>query len=85
MLSPFGWQSVFCELPDNVSRKMLGGQCPIPKRNGKKIKSDQGQRLGAMSNLDATCSAGNYVDLSKLDPHHTFSSSGVPLSTESRP
>ena len=34
-------------------------------------------------NLDATCSAGNCVDLSKLDPHHTFSSSGVPLSKES--
>ena len=46
---------------------------------------DQGQRLGAMSNLDATCSAGNCVDLSKLDPHHTFSPSGVPLSKESRP
>ena len=46
---------------------------------------DQGQRLGAISNLDATCSAGNCVDLSKLDPHHTFSPSGVPLSKESRP
>ena len=30
----------------------------------------QGQRLGAISNLDALCSAGNCVDLSKLDPHH---------------
>ena len=36
-------------------------------------------------NLDATCNAGNYVDLSKLDPHHTFSSSGVPLNEKCRP
>ena len=33
----------------------------------------------------AVCCAGNYVDLSKLDPHHTFSSSGDPLNKESRP
>ena len=33
---------------------------------------DQGQRLGAISNLDATCSAGNCLDVSKLDPHHSF-------------
>ena len=37
------------------------------------------------SDLDVTCRAGNCVDLSKLDPHHTFSSSGVPLSKERRP
>ena len=46
---------------------------------------DQGQRLGAINNLDAICSAETYVDLSKLDPDHTFYSSGVPLSKESRP
>ena len=32
-----------------------------------------------------SCNAGNCVDLSKLDPHHTFSSSGVPLNKESQP
>ena len=49
------------------------------------VKRDQGRRLGAISNLDAACSAGNYVYLSKLDPHHTLSSSGVSLNKESRP
>ena len=44
-----------------------------------------GQRLGAVSNLDVSCNVGSCVDLCKLDPQHTFSSSFVPLSKESRP
>ena len=36
---------------------------------------DGGQWLGTISNLGTTHNAGNCVDLRKLDPHHTLSSS----------
>ena len=63
-----------------VHRVRGKGQCPSEGVWGCRSK-----RPGALSNLDVTCSAGACGDLSRLDPHHTFSSSGAPLSKESRP